>query len=172
MFEKIVVGYASDEAGRDAITLAARLAARLGSHVTVVFPYNPVFASVSGEEAEERIRAEIQALLPGIERLPSLTYHWSPSPWPIHALHELASYEKVALIVFGAAREGLADHLHVSLMERMVHPVLLPWCRPAMRIARAQGFTASVLASQTPRRAAARLIWRTSSPGCSTVNWR
>ena len=121
MFEKIVVGYASDEAGRDAITLAARLAARLGSHVTVVFPYNPVFASVSGEEAEERIRAEIQALLPGIERLPSLTYHWSPSPWPIHALHELASYEKVALIVFGAAREGLADHLHVSLMERMVH---------------------------------------------------
>ena len=31
MFEKIVVGYAGDQAGRDVVTLAARLAGVLGS---------------------------------------------------------------------------------------------------------------------------------------------
>jgi nucleotide-binding universal stress UspA family protein len=121
MFEKIVVGYAGDQAGRDAVKLAARLAAVLSSHVTIVFPYHPLLASVPCEEAEERVRGETQALVVGIENLAAPTYHWSPSPWPIHALHELASYEEADLIVFGAAREGLADHLHVSLMERMVH---------------------------------------------------
>jgi nucleotide-binding universal stress UspA family protein len=121
VYEKIVVGYAGDQAGRDAVTLAARLAGVLGSQVTVVFPYHPLLASVPGEQAEERARGEVQTLVAGIEGLTAPTYHWSPSPWPIHALHELASYEKAELIVFGAAREGLADHLHVSLMERMVH---------------------------------------------------
>jgi nucleotide-binding universal stress UspA family protein len=33
----------------------------------------------------------------------------------------MAVYEGADLIVFGSAREGAADHLHVSLMERMVH---------------------------------------------------
>jgi nucleotide-binding universal stress UspA family protein len=121
VYEKIVVGYAGDQAGRDAVTLAARLAGVLGSQVTVVFPYHPLLASVPGEQAEECTRGEVQMLVAGIEGLTAPTYHWSPSPWPIHALHELASYEKAGLIVFGAAREGLADHLHVSLMERMVH---------------------------------------------------
>jgi nucleotide-binding universal stress UspA family protein len=121
MFDKIVVAYAGGQAGRDAVTLAARLAAVLSSHMTIVYPYHPLLASVSGEEAEEYVRGEVQALVAGIEGLAAPTYHWSPSPWPIHALHELASYEKAQLIVFGAAREGLADHLHVSLMERMVH---------------------------------------------------
>jgi nucleotide-binding universal stress UspA family protein len=121
VYEKIVVGYARDQAGRDAVTLAARLAGVLGSQVTVVFPYHPLLASVPGEQAEERARGEVQTLVAGIEGLTAPTCHWSPSPWPIHALHELASHEKAELIVFGAAREGLADHLHVSLMERMVH---------------------------------------------------
>jgi nucleotide-binding universal stress UspA family protein len=121
VFDRIVVGYAGEEAGRDAVMLAARLAAVLGSHVTIVFPYHPLLASVPGDQAEEHVRGEVQALVASIEELPALTYHWTPSPWPIHALHELASYEKADLIVFGAAREGLADHLHVSLMERMVH---------------------------------------------------
>jgi nucleotide-binding universal stress UspA family protein len=121
MFDRIVVGYAGDQAGRDAVKLAARLAALLSSHVTVVFPYHPLLAPVPCEEAEERVRAEVQALVAGIDGLAAPTYHWSPSPWPIHALHELASYEQADLIVLGAAREGLADHLHVSVMERMVH---------------------------------------------------
>ena len=121
MFDRIVVGYASDQAGRDAVKLAARLAAALSSQVTVVYPYHPLLASVTGEEAERYVREEVTALTAGIDRLAAPAYHWSPSPWPIHALHELASYEKTDLIVFGAAREGLADHLHVSLMERMVH---------------------------------------------------
>jgi len=121
MFDRIVVGYAGEEAGPDAVMLAARLAAGLRSHVTVVFPYHPLLASVPGEQAEERVRGEVQALVAGIEDLGAPAYHWTPSPWPIHGLHELASYEKAKLIVFGAAREGLAAHLHVSLMERMVH---------------------------------------------------
>lgn len=47
--------------------------------------------------------------------------HWSPSSWPIHALHELAAYEHAELIVLGVAREDLGDRIHVSPMERMVH---------------------------------------------------
>ncbi|HWY90606.1 MAG TPA: universal stress protein [Solirubrobacteraceae bacterium] len=121
VLEKIVVGYAGDQAGRDAVKLAARLAAVLSSHVTIVFPYHPLSASVPGDRAEEDVRGEVQALTAGIGGLAAPTYHWSPSPWPIHALHELAGYEDANLIVFGAAHEGLADHLHVSLMERMVH---------------------------------------------------
>jgi nucleotide-binding universal stress UspA family protein len=121
MFDKIVVGYAGEEAGRDAVTLAARLAAVLSSHVTIVYPYHPLLASVPGDQVEEYVRGEVQALVAGIDDLQALSYHWTLSPWPIHALHELVSYEKTDLIVFGAAREGLADHLHVSLMERMVH---------------------------------------------------
>jgi nucleotide-binding universal stress UspA family protein len=121
MFDRIVVGYAGDQAGRDAVKLAASLAVVMGSHVTLVFPYHPLLASVPGDQAEECVRGAVQALVAGIENLATPTYHWTPSPWPIHALHELASYEKADLIVFGAAREGLADHLHISLMERMVH---------------------------------------------------
>jgi nucleotide-binding universal stress UspA family protein len=121
MFNRIVVGYAGDRAGPDAVTLAARLATVLGSRVTVVFPCHPLLASVPGGQAEEYVRGEVLALVAGIENLAAPTYHWTPSPWPIHALHELASYEKADLIVFGAAREGLAEHLHISLMERMVH---------------------------------------------------
>lgn len=121
MFDSIVVGYAGDQAGRDGVKLAAGLAAVLGSRVTIVFPYHPLLASVPGDQAEQHVRGEVQALVAGIENLAAPTYHWTPSPWPIHALHELASYEKADLIVFGAAREGLADHLHISLMERMVH---------------------------------------------------
>jgi nucleotide-binding universal stress UspA family protein len=121
MFEKIVVGYAGGQAGRDAVKLVARLAASLSSHVTVVFPYHPLLASVPCDQAEEHVHEEVTALTAGIDGLAAPTYHWSPSPWPIHALQELASYEEADLIVFGAAREGLADHLHISMMERMVH---------------------------------------------------
>jgi nucleotide-binding universal stress UspA family protein len=121
VFDRIVAGYGSDRAGRDAVRLAAQLASALGSEVTIAFPYNPLPTSVPAEAAEDRVREELRALLADIEGLPAFTYHWTPSSWPIHGLHELASYEKADLIVFGGAREGLAGHLHVSLMERMVH---------------------------------------------------
>ena len=121
MFDKIVVGYAGDQAGKDAVSLAARLATLGGSRLTVVFPYKPLLAPVSGDIAEERARKEVAALTAAIEGLTAPTYHWTPSSWPIHGLHEMARYEKADLIVFGSAREGLADQLHVSLMERMVH---------------------------------------------------
>jgi nucleotide-binding universal stress UspA family protein len=121
VFERIVIGYAGDQAGRDAVALAARLAALLGSEVTIVFPYHPLLAPASSDAAEARVREEVIALTAGVEGLTPPTYHWTPSSWPIHGLHELAVYEKADMIVFGSAREGLADHVHVSVMERMVH---------------------------------------------------
>ncbi len=121
MFDRIVVGYAGDQAGRDAVRLAAGLAALLGSEMTVVFPYHPLLASVSGDAAEKQVREEVTALTAGIEGLASPTYHWTSSSWPIHGLHEMALHGEAELIVLGSARAGMADHLHVSLMERMVH---------------------------------------------------
>jgi nucleotide-binding universal stress UspA family protein len=121
VFDRIVAGYAGDQAGKDAVRLAASLAVLFGSDLTIVFPYQPLLASVSGDVAEERVRQEVAVLMAGIEGFKAPAYHWTPSSWPIHGLHEMARDEDADLIVFGSAREGLADHLHVSLMERMVH---------------------------------------------------
>jgi nucleotide-binding universal stress UspA family protein len=121
VFEKIVVGYAGDEAGRDALKLAGALAAALGASVTVVYPYSPLLSSVPADAAEERVREEVRALLPDGQEWAGVTYRWSSSSWPIHALHSMASYEDAGLIVIGAARKGIAAHLHISLMERLVH---------------------------------------------------
>ncbi len=121
MLEKIVMGYSGDEAGHDAVKLCGQLAAALGSEVTVVYPYSPLLSSVPAQAAEEGVRKELRALVPDSEVLAHATYHWSSSSWPIHALHSMASYENAQLIVLGAAREGITGHLHVGLMERMVH---------------------------------------------------
>ena len=121
MFDRIVVGYAGDQAGQDAVRLAAALAVLLDGELTVVFPYHPLFASVAGDVAEKRVREEVAALTVGLEGFTAPTYHWTSSSWPIHALHEMARYEDAELIVLGSAREGMADHLHISLVERMVH---------------------------------------------------
>jgi nucleotide-binding universal stress UspA family protein len=121
VFDGIVVGYAGDQAGRDAVTLGAGLASLLGSALRVVFPYRPLFASVPAEIAEERVREEVAGITADIEGLAALTYRSTLSSWPIHGLHDVAGYEQAELIVFGSARGRLADHLHVSLMERMVH---------------------------------------------------
>lgn len=121
MFEKIVVGYAGDESGRDAVKLGGMLAAALSASVTIVYPYSPLLSAVPADAAEEGIREELRTLLPGSRELAEATYRWSSSSWPIHALHSMASYEHAGLIVIGAARKGIAGHLHISLMERMVH---------------------------------------------------
>jgi nucleotide-binding universal stress UspA family protein len=121
VFEKIVIGYAGDQAGKDAVRLGATLASLLGSASTIVFPYQPLLSSGSADVVEARIREEVQALTAGFDGFAEPTYHWTPSAWPIHGLHELARYEEAGLIVLGSAREGLADRVHVSLMERMVH---------------------------------------------------
>lgn len=121
MLDRIVVGYASDQAGRDAVALAATLAPLLGSRLTVVFPYQPLLSTVSADVVEQRVRAEVSELTASVDGLAAPIYHWTPSSWPVHGLHELAEYEAAQLIVYGSARERLADRLHVSLMERLVH---------------------------------------------------
>jgi nucleotide-binding universal stress UspA family protein len=137
MLEKIVVGYAKDQAGRDAVALAGALAAVSGGRLTVVFPYHPLLARADAEAVQAQVADEVGEVLAstraagagtehaagpsGAAEQAGPVFHWSSSPWPIHALHELAGYEGADLIVLGAAREDLGDRLHVSLMERMVH---------------------------------------------------
>lgn len=121
MFNKIIVGYAQDQAGKDAVCLAAKLAALFDSDWTVIFPYQPLLSTVPADALERRVREEVDALTRGLDGLRAPGYHWSPSSWPIHALHEMALYEHADLIVFGSARGKLSDHLHISLMERVVH---------------------------------------------------
>jgi nucleotide-binding universal stress UspA family protein len=121
VFETIVVGYAGDEAGRDAVKLAVALAAGMNARVTIVYPYSPLLSAAPADEVEQHIREELRTLLPSSRELAEAIYHWSSSSWPIHALHSMAGYERAGLIVVGAARAGIAGHLHISPMERMVH---------------------------------------------------
>lgn len=120
MFKRVVVGHAGDQAGRDAITLGTKLAAADGS-ITIVYPYHPLLARIPAQTIETRIREETQELISESGVTNPIDCHWTSSPWPIHGLHQMASYENADLIVFGTAREALADHLHASLIERMVH---------------------------------------------------
>jgi len=138
VLEKIVVGYAADQAGRDAVTLAGEIAALTGGHITIAFPYHPALSRQTSEEAQRRVSAEVRPLWNAAtggataeqnraepatigDNTAEPAFHWSPSSWPIHALHELAAYEHAQLIVAGAAREGASGHLKLNLMERMVH---------------------------------------------------
>lgn len=127
VFERIVVGYAGEQAGRDALVLAATLAARLDGALTVVFPYHPLLATRDAEEVQQRAQGEVTALLDEVcasqdgRHLSQLTFHWSSASWPIRALHQLAAYEAADLIVFGAAPQGALGARQVSLMERMIH---------------------------------------------------
>lgn len=127
MFERIIVGYAGEPAARDALVLAAALAGRLDGGLTVVFPYHPLLATRDAEEVQARVEDEVATLLGELSAAedggspPQPTFHWSSAGWPIHALHQLATYESADLIVFGAASQGTPGALHVSLMERMIH---------------------------------------------------
>lgn len=119
MFERLVVGYAGDRAGRDAVALATAIARATGAELTIVFPYHPLLSPVPASVAEERVRGELRSMLG--DRYPvQARYHWSTASWPIRALQELASHESADLIVFGAAQERL-ERRHLSLMERVVH---------------------------------------------------
>lgn len=121
MFKRIIVGFAGDQGGRDAVTLAARFAAALHSDLTVVYPFHPLLASIPVGEAERHTRKAVERITAAVEDAPPAAYCRTSGSWPIHALHELASEQTADLIVFGAAREGLGEHLHISTMERMVH---------------------------------------------------
>lgn len=120
MLERVLVGYAGDRAGRDAVALAARLAAIEGGSLTIAFPYHPLLASVTAEVAEERIRGELQAMLGEDPRVREASCRWSPSSWPVRALQELADYEHASVLVMGAAPERV-ERRRAGLMERLVH---------------------------------------------------
>jgi hypothetical protein len=120
LFTKIVLGYASDQAGGDAVRFGSRLAAVLRCQAIVVFPFHPLLSGVTSEVAEQRVREEVSTITFGVEGFAPF-YRWMPDGWPIHALHELAEYEHAQLIVFGSHRAGLTDHLRLSTMERTVH---------------------------------------------------
>ncbi len=172
VLEKIVVGYSDDEAGHDAMKLCEQIVAALGSEVTVVYPYSPLLSSEPAQAAEEAIRAELRALMPDSEMLAQATYHWSSSSWPIHALHSMASYENAQLIVIGAAREGIAGHLHVGLMERMVHgaPCAVLVAPAGYADGDTGGCGVSAWAIPTRQRARRRWAWAMSSPRSSMAS--
>jgi nucleotide-binding universal stress UspA family protein len=120
VFSKLLLGYASDQAGRDAVRFGSRLGGVLRCQTIVVFPFHPLLSGVTFEVAEQRVREEVSTLACGVEGFAPF-YRWMPNGWPIHALHKLAEYEHAQLIVFGSHRAGLSDHLRLSTMERMVH---------------------------------------------------
>ena len=117
MFDRIMVGYGGDEAGRDAAVLASRLAELLGAQLLVAFPYHPLISTVSAEIAEQRVHEELRALLGDTGAIAAAQYHWSNASWPTRALHELAEFMDAQMIVLGAA----PDHRQVGLMGRIVH---------------------------------------------------
>jgi hypothetical protein len=121
MFANIAAAYAADTAGKDAVALAVKLADALAGKLTILFPYHPLLAAAPAEAAEQRVRDQLKAIAPDSHSLREATYRCSSLQWPIRATHELAEDQDCDLIVFGAAREGIAEHLHISLMERMVH---------------------------------------------------
>lgn len=163
MFEKVLLGYAGEPAGHDAIALAARLARAAKASLTVVFPYHPLLARETSEQAQACIEAEVGerlAIFGGCERESSASVAelspldpgsagppavveclWSSSSWPIRALHELARYKGADLIVLGAAPATLGERLQPSLMERLVHGAP---CAVAVAPA---GYAASILAN-------------------------
>jgi nucleotide-binding universal stress UspA family protein len=120
VYGRIVVGYAGDRAGRDGVLLACQLAKLTGAELTVVFPYHPLFATVTGDVAEAQAHSELKALRGDDPVLARARFRWSNASWPIHALHEIAAEQHVDVIVLGAAPERL-ERRHVELMERVIH---------------------------------------------------
>src|ERR1041385_5021342 len=138
MFKKIAVGYARDQAGRDAAALADQLVKLSESELEGVFPYHPLPATLGGSdlgvvspsvplfaakaplEIERSVRTELHKLLGNSAALARAHFRSSSSSWPIHALHELAEEENAETIVVGATPSASERH-HVSRLERLVH---------------------------------------------------
>ena len=120
VFGKILVGYAGDGPGRDAVALSSQFARSQGAAVSVAYPYHPLLAGAACEVAEQRVREELLALLGEDDPLAQgARLRWSNASWPTRALHELAAFEGSDLIVFGAASERAGAH--AGLMVRTVH---------------------------------------------------
>ena len=137
MFENIIVGVDGDEGGRDALSLAARLADMSGASLVAVrnLPYNyyvsragsPPFARLSEDDA----RAELAEEVANAGHTARVRVLGDSSP--ARALHRVAEEEGAGLIVVGSTRRGIAgrvlagDHaagtLHVSPCPVAVAPV-------------------------------------------------
>jgi len=137
MLETIVVGVDGREGGRDALSLAARLAEMSGASLVAVrnLPFNyyasrsgsPPFAKLSQEDARAEIAEEVASA--GLAARVRVLGDSSPA----RALHRVAEEEGAGLIVVGSTRRGLAgrvlagDHavgtLHASPCPVAVAPV-------------------------------------------------
>ena len=73
------MGYAGDRAGRDGVLLACQLAELTGAELTVVFPYHPLFATVTGDVAEAQTHSELKALRGDDPVLARARFRWNPS---------------------------------------------------------------------------------------------
>lgn len=112
MFRHVVVGVDEREGGRDALTLAGRLAASDGtvviSHVQVPDPFDRADHAVGRERAEARLKdAAAAAGVDGVFRVVE-------SSSPGRGLHELAEEEQADLLVVGSTRRSLLGRVLVG----------------------------------------------------------
>jgi nucleotide-binding universal stress UspA family protein len=110
MFETIVVGVDGREGGRDALSLAARLARISGGEIVAVrvLPFDYYVARAGAPPysgiAEQDVRAEVDddLLIAGLEARVVVTGDTSPA----RALHRVAEAEEASLIVVGSTHHG------------------------------------------------------------------
>jgi nucleotide-binding universal stress UspA family protein len=110
MFKKIIVGVDGREGGRDALTLAARLAPQFGGELVAVYAYpydlfvsrgaTPDFESIMHGNAEDTLMGELERT--------NVVAHAAgvPDGSPGRALHLAAKRHQADLIVVGSAHRG------------------------------------------------------------------
>src|SRR6266540_7297569 len=110
MFNKVIVGVDGREGGRDALTLAARLASQFGGELVAVYAYpydlfvsrgaTPDFESIMHGNAEDTLMGELERT--------NVVAHAAavPDGSPGRALHQAATRHQADLIVVGSAHRG------------------------------------------------------------------
>jgi nucleotide-binding universal stress UspA family protein len=115
MFKTIVVGVDGRDGGRDALTLAGRLALLAGGELTAVrvLPFDyyatragaPPFSTISERDARAAVEADLeQAVLKADVRVVG-------DSSPARALHRVAERESADVIVVGSTRRGRAGRV-------------------------------------------------------------
>ena len=115
MFKTIVVGVDGREGGRDALSLAARLALLAGGELVAVrvlpFDYyasragSPPYASIAEPDAKRELAAELEQA--GV----TARAHVIGDTSPARALHRVAEQEHADVIVVGSTHHGIAGRV-------------------------------------------------------------